>query len=531
VRQILEALGVDYPQWRAITRALRLFHFIDVRSVQGGIGRLISFAVIFLLFGSSTGLIILRSRDPLLAGMALATNCAFLGVLIILTAYGGRLVSADDYQILGFRPVTSRTFLAIRVTAILFHALVVSALAALVPMACLAWRSGAVAPVVAAGVTCVLASMASALALIALYGWALGIAGAHRVKRWVSYLQVVVGFAWVAGYIVAIRLIVDDITLERPVDRLWWVWLYPGTWFGSYVSIASGDPGWSRWAGVSASIVCLAGLVAAVHGRMSLEYAERVAALDAGSSGPAAAQRSWHPRSFLSHETRAVALLVRAHFKSDMKFRLGLLSFLPMVAIYWFMGMDSGQPADPFAVTGSGGDSVMFVQMALLYLPQMVEQSMSTSETPLASWIFHSTPAGKARLVAATRNLVAACVLGPFLIALTIVFAYWFQNIVHAVVHVFFLGLMAHTVLMFAVWRDPKLPFSRQARKEPTGRFGLMMMLMIVGSILYAMLRLLVYRSSVLMAIFGAALVALNVWLDRLTRARVDRREREMVLE
>lgn len=527
MKRLLEALDVDYAQWRAVTRALRLFHFIDMGAMKAGIGAPIGFVLLFLLFGFTPGFIILRSHDPLLAGIAIATNCAFFSVMIIMTAYGGRLISADDYNFLGFRPVSSRTFLAIRVTAILFHALAVSAFASVVPLICLAVRTRAAAPVFAAIPTAALASITGGLALVAMYGWALQAASPEKVKRIVSYLQVVVGLGWLAGYLFAIRLIIDDLTIDVTLDRARWIWLYPGAWFGSYVAIAAGGHGAWQWAGAAASIACLAGLVAVVHGRMSLDYAERVAELAAGSSGPAGRQRSWRPRLFLSRETRAVALLLRAHFKSDMKFRLALLSFLPMMAVYWFMGMESQHPADPFLPDHSGGDSVIFIQMALLYLPDTLQRSLSTSETPLASWIFHATPAGKRRLVAASRNLVSACVLAPFLVALAAVFAYWFGNVRHALVHAFFLILMAHTVLMLAVFRDPRLPFSRPAEKQATGRFGSMMILMIAGSALYLLLTALIYRSAILMIAFAAALIAASVVLDRLTSKRIESRDQE----
>jgi hypothetical protein len=199
--------------------------------------------------------------------------------------------------------------------------------------------------------------------------------------------------------------------------------------------------------------------------------------------------------------------------------------------VFFLIGQNSGPPADPFAAAAKGPSNVIFIQMALMFIPSSLRSTLVTTTEYRAAWIFHVTPSSKVRLVTSGRDIISLYFLLPFLILLAVVLAYFFKNPFHALVHVFFLGIIAYIVLELDLLNDPRLPFSRAPIAKATGRFGLMMGVMIVGSILFIVLTRLIYRSTPGMIVTAIVLAGVAWRLDRMTRRRVEQREAELHFE
>src|SRR4029450_10996054 len=121
------------------------------------------------------------------------------------------LVSIDDYNILGFRPVSSRTYLAVRMTGIVVQSLLMIGLGAVYPIAALLLKHDGTAWMMFAAVLTVWLSAAIAsLGSIAFSTWLMLATSPHRLKRVVSYTQTVVTFVLMAGYFFSIRLLIDE---------------------------------------------------------------------------------------------------------------------------------------------------------------------------------------------------------------------------------------------------------------------------------------------------------------------------------
>ena len=104
-------------------------------------------------------------------------------------------------------------------------------------------------------------------------------------------------------------------------------------------------------------------------------------------------------------------LLVRAQIVHDLKFRIAMLSLLPTTAVYMFMG---GWPTDPF-LPASGGNPFGLAQMIVIFLPMMARQVIVHSDAHKAAWIFHTTPANRSKLLVASRNVITAFFILPYL--------------------------------------------------------------------------------------------------------------------
>jgi hypothetical protein len=463
--------------------------------------------------------------DHFLGATLMTTQVAFIVGASLLLSHGSAMISPDDHEILGYQPVTSRTYLAVRVTVLLVHTLLIAALAGYTPVAAFLIKPETrLAGMIGALLAVVGTAVATALAMVVVYGWLLRAAGPSRLARVMSYAQLAAGFVVYGGipliFYIASRQIGTDVTL----DQRGWVLFYPGAWFGTYVDLALGRFSTVTVGLAALSVGLLAALVWTVGGRLSIDYADRLGRLTTASADAPARRRSAR-LAFLAGEARAVEILVRSQFRHDMKFRLGVLSLVPLTVLYLYLGSTSGQLIDPFLTTGNRARSLGLIQFALLVLPLSLRRALVTSDAYRASWVFHATPANRTRLVTSSRDLVAVLFLAPYLLVLAGVFTYFFGHTGHALLHTLFLGWMSYLVLQIAVLADPRLPFSMPlARETSTGAaFGVIALALAVGMTIYAMLVTFVYTSTLGVVITLVGFGLASVTLDRVTRARIER--------
>lgn len=527
---LLTRLGVDPIQWRALLMVAMRIDFPVAAAKKTTTERryvrtLAGVLLLYTLFGVTPALIAYWSPDPLLAAASLSTIVGFVVASTLLMGEGSNMVSPSDHEIIGFRPVTSRTYLAVRISALLVRTFAVAGAVAVIPMIVFLLRRGfhpglAIAAFLTAQVT----GVSVALGIAAMYGWMLKVAGPARMMRYTAYLQFfAMSFVWVSMIGVSQGLNARALAGVSLSATSWWIAL-PPAWFGSYVMLAAGQvtPVAIIAALLSVGIVAMFGWL--IRDKLSLSYVENLARLaTVTTTGIAPKVGGW--MAGLSDETRAVAILVRSQLEHDMKFRLGLMSLLPLTVIYMYLG---GWPHDPFVPrpSGTGGSDGPFIQLALVFLPMTLRQAIISSESYRASWIFHTTPADRGKLVLSSRNVITAFFLVPYLVCLAVVFAYAYGNATHALIHAAFLALVSWLVLQLTILISPQLPFSMAHGKDAAAgmAFVRMMVSMMVGLASYFILVKLIYKDSMRMAIAAGVLIALGLVMDWLTRWRVRRR-------
>jgi hypothetical protein len=202
---------------------------------------------------------------------------------------------------------------------------------------------------------------------------------------------------------------------------------------------------------------------------VSLDYADRIALLTSSTaSKPDEISRSVRSGWFFRDgERRAIALIVRALFRHDMKFRLGVLTIVPLTIVYMFAG-GTNTLTDPFV--SPPGDQPQFVYFAVLFFPTMLRQALSNSDAYRAAWILHATPADSARLVLGMKDFVLLMFVVPYLLFLSVLIGWGFERFDHLVVLIVTLGLLTHLLAMFEMWMNPQLPFSQPATKGSRSR-------------------------------------------------------------
>ena len=532
IAAVFRRLDVDRVQWRALLIASLKADFAAIRRPNAAGQRQqmsLGFALlVYVLAGVSPALIAWYASDAHFAGTMLATFVAFMVVSSLLIGEGTTIISPSDHHVLGFRPVTSRTYLAVRIGAILVRTAVIASCVAMAPFIAFLFKGGihpgrALAALGVAYTT----GLAVTLAVVGMFGWMLRLAGPARMKRWALYTQFAAqSIAWL-GFFVATQgigrsVMAGYVLAEHP---LWYA--FPGAWFGAWVALAAGmlSVGTVGSAALSLALILALGLV--IGGKLSLGYAESLARV-AGSAAPVSAGKGSRWLGLLGAETRAVALLVRSHLRHDMKFRMGLISLIPITVMYMYLG---GLPRDPFverppaAPGADGGDNSMIIMVMLFFLPATLRRVLVTSSTHRASWIYHATPADHATLVQSSRNLITAFFLLPYLVALAGILVYAFGHVGHALTHTFFVGMLSYLLLQAIIMLSPELPFSLPPDKEAQGgrMFGVMIGAVLIGMALYVLLTRVVYQSGPAMIAF-VVVVTIAAWvMDRVTRRRAVR--------
>jgi hypothetical protein len=525
-RRLIAALGVDYEQWKALTGVcLR----IDTRRTGGprrahaprrdsklrGYRGLV--LVTLLQSGVLAGLAV-ALRDTLTATVMLTTMSAFNTALMLMSDFAGFVVSPDDYWILGSRPVDDRTYFAARVAAVLVPVLVVAATLAIVPAITLAIAHGlGAAGAIAAFGAAVLCAASTAVVTTAVYAALLARVRPERLNRAVGYLQLAASLFFFGGYVFVIKAFEEARIRDLSVGAIAWIWAVPSTWFAAFVPALTGGGGTREWLALGAAVLLTAGCAPLAAGRLSLDFAERLAQAPATSAANRRGRRAVRLPGFGRGEAHAVATLIAAQFRNDLPFRMSILAIVPMTVFYLLLG--TGGLTDPFVAEPDGGGIPVY--FGVVFMPMTLHGALKFSNSWRASWVFFAAPADPAKLIVAAKNFVAFVFLGSYLLLLAAVAAYYYANVWHAVVHLAVVGAVAHLMLQAAVLLTPSLPFSAEPRQAERSSqlFALMTLGMAVAAMMPTVLPL-VYGSVTATVVLIVLLAAATAGLELMVRAR-----------
>jgi hypothetical protein len=273
---------------------------------------------------------------------------------------------------------------------------------------------------------------------------------------------------------------------------------------------------------VIASIAIVAWLATRLRGRLSLAYSARLAELAATTSLSSSTSTALRPgRWFRTGEGRAVAILVRSHFRNDLKFRMGVLAVVPLTLVYLLLGLREAAAGSP---AGPGGGSFSMVSIAVMLFPMLLKQHLAHSDSFRASWIFFSTPADRTDVIRSAKNVLLAFFLLPYLAFVGAALAFVTRDWGYVVVYLLLLGSLSHVALLMLTLIRPELPFSKPVEKArgSSGIIGAMVVVSILGAAVPFIARA-VRVDTVATVVAFAVIAAVTLALDRLTRLRIER--------
>lgn len=535
---VFDAIGVDYAQWWALTRALLKRDFRGRASSLGRAGRagaagrkvLVSQVIIYSLIGGSLAFAAAKSHDLFFVGTLICTFVMFMTGTAVMLDHATALTSADDYAVLGFRPVTSRTYFAVRLTNVLVYILLLTTLVSYLPLIVLFVTGG---PLIGlAGIAAMYgASLTLALLLLVSYGTLQRIVGANLLKQLLSVLQLVMSFLIYGGYMLVTRTASQRFLTGFTLNKTWLVALAPPAWFASYFDLARGHFDALTLVPALVGIVVLVATIRALTGSIASGFSERMGEVSVSadsSPAPTSAKASARPRSagwiFRQGEARAMALLIRSQFRNDQKFRMGVLAIVPLTALYIFQGVMGSGPSSE-----RPGGQFILVGFAIMMFPAMLKMQLTRSDSFRASWIFFAAPVSRARLIRAAKDVVVTVFLLPYLVIVAAAMAYASHDALHAIEHVAVLGLVSHLVLQITIFMDPELPFAKPFDKGG-GPSRMMALFLFIGitNVALTFATPFFYSNWMFAAGMAAVVIVLSLFAELLTKSRIEEQARKL---
>jgi hypothetical protein len=533
--------NVDVAQWRALVRTglrhdLRHSRFLSAtgrRSVNPATA-LIFVGLFSLLLGVGFASFAVGARSLALASFLSCSSVMFIAASLILVEYYAIIVSPDDFHALGHLPMTSQTYFMAKLTNLLIYILGFSSLTALPAAIGFMLRPPFSPARLGVAFLCMCMGAFTAAMSMALFYTALTrLLPQRSLKYIVSIVQVLASFLIYGGYALLPRLVPEN-WMElawQPKSRHL---LIPSAWFAGLMQVMLGDlNAWAMSAAIIGIVVCVGSAYYGIH-RLARSYfaiiagqAEIPASRDVViENGAPSRQRFRLAGLFRQSESRIVATLLSSQFRNDTKFRMAILTIIPLIAIYMFLAVQDNSMHDPFVdndITLAGNGLVYF---AVLLIPIMVKQSIDVSDSFEAAWIFFASPTAAHRLVLAAKRVSYLYFVMPAVLLVSALFAYFFNNAIHAALHGVTLAALAYLLQQFIFLLRPTAPFSEPRTRGRQGAWvGLAFIVgPILGLLMLMLIAKLIYASPQRLAIFYVAMPIVCIVSDRILRWRVQRK-------
>ena len=535
MRPLLTALGVDYEQWRALTLTAIKLDFRQTTFGRASLHRqtkayaiLISQFIFYTMVGGFMAALIVFAGDRFLSATAVVTYIMFMVGTVVLLDHNSALTSPVDYPVLGYRPIDSRTYFAAKLANVLAYTSLITAVTSYLPTVALFYKFGFGVGVAGIAAFYGAATMV-ALTILLAYATMLRLVGPAAIKRALSYVQLLMSFLVYGGYFAIADFFRRSTIAGLELPRTPWILGFPPAWFASYLDVASGDFRWLVVVPAALTIVAIAAMSSGLGGRLSLDYSERLGAIASAASQRTSKSGGERARGwFQSGEHRAMALLIRSQFKNDQRFRMSVLGILPLTFVYLLLAVRDGALTDPFIATDAGR-GISLVTVAVLMFPSMLKMSLGYSEAFRASWVFFASPSDRTSVIRASKNVLVAYFLAPYLIFVTALYLFFVHNPLHVGIHMLLLGLLSHLGLQMMFFLDPDLPFAKPPMKgrSSTMMFVFMFGVFFVSGMLNAFSPVLYAHAWLTIALF-AIVIAISLVVDQVTRSRIAWQTRDL---
>jgi len=511
---LLRDSGVDYRQWKALVRAHALTDYSALLGRDGPAAarraavRLLFTFVVGGVMSYKAAEAVWLAPDVFFAASVMTALTMFIVAILGLSTVVS-LVGPDDFAIVGFRPVSSQTYFAARVTALLLGTIEVAVPIGWLPVAALTLRDGG-SPAVAAAATVAIAvsSCAVTFALAAVFGLLMRSVSPKKLTRAILSAQTLGFIALFSAYWMpfvdrrAELASIVSVTMSSTSAVL----LFPGTWFGSYVALAAGHTSWVTWQAAALSLVAVGVPAWGIIGPLSARYT--VALGEHSSESTPGRSISLTRFARFRAERRAMLILLASQARANLNVQAGLLTSALMVVV---MG-------GVFFVQNP--DSAAFV---LLFGPLNLREALQRSPEHEAAWPFFTTPCSRALAVTTARDALAVFLLGPLLLLFMIVHLAAGSG-ARSFAHIAAAGLASYLTLQVAVLTNPALPFSMPMIGAKTRIFVNVGAMFAGGIVVFAMQVAFSSRVGIVLVVLGSVLAAFA--LDKATYWRLRQLER-----
>lgn len=466
--------GIDPHQYWHLLRISLLVDFrrqSAVASDQPTRSALLMTCFVFGLFSLVLALFAFRTLSSFHYSLLFLAYSMLMIAFIVLSEFGVTIISPDDYVILGARPITSRTYFAVKLSNLLFYVFLIGSSLNIFPAVIGAfsdfadWRFPLIYFPVA-----LWAGLFSAMLVVLLYGAVLRTVTYEKFKDVLVYIQVVFSFFVFFGYQLLLRAMPYLEQGQHGGGRRVALLIPPG-WFAGLVHVGLGQ--WERdyllWAGWG---VLMTGVLIGVGVRsFSLEYSQHLAQLHAVTAERRRLRRRvplrvWERLMGNSPEERVAFSFVRQMLRRNRTLKLRLYPALGFPIAFLVIGIVEKNLADPF-LSGSPVSSVVF--FTALVGPLLVlnfHALLPYSEEHTAAWLFRVAPVRDlSRFFAGAKKAFLVSILLPLSLITGGLFSmFWAPT--HAFLHAAVGFVLSYLFLgiVFLFYRGG-FPFSQEPAK------------------------------------------------------------------
>ncbi len=543
----LEHWGVDPEQYHWLLQASLRMDFRARSSLRTGHqssetrSALIITGATYLIFSVILGISLrVAGVGTFLFAAVMFAYAMTMMAMSILMEFGMVVISPDDFLILAHRPVSSRTFFAVKCSNLLFYTLLLDLSLSLAP-AVIGWTFKEAPwhfPIMYLA-SATLAGIFVVALVAALYGFLLQRINYERFKDLLAWCQILFSFIFFFGYQLIPRLL-GRIHGFRVEDAPSIIAVLPPFWFASLNELGLGH--FSLLTAVLGVLaVTTIGLLLPVLLRsVSLDYSDRIGGMVAaavtrrtgGTQLKLFSSTTGLERFFaFDQEERALFGFL---FKMLRRNRLLKLQLYPnfgiVLALFAVAVMEHEHFGDPLAGE-TIGVAAIFPLMAFLFAAMGFTASLPYSDEYQGAWIFHIAPIRRPErfLRAIKKALLLVLFLPLFLLNIILFSCFW--PIAHAAAMSLYglaIGLATFEATLF--WFQV-FPFSRKPSKgAQSRRLGMFLVVMVAYSIFMALPGLLASQPSWL-ALVLLLLFAVTGLLGRLNCRAYARAIRQLEFE
>jgi hypothetical protein len=520
--------GFDPAQWRVlVTAGLRSDWraggaAVGLATRRGGRGATLALLALQAVMGVVIAAVIWADRGGFSSVTIYFSFLVFTTAASVILDFHAVVLSPADYELLAHQPVSSRTFFAARLSTTLLYVLVLTAAIAAGPAIAMSGVGG-LRPVRGLA-TLALSGLAAATTTLAMIGAYAGVVitmPGRMVRGALTALQLTVT-TLLFGAVVLAPLLFEGASRARITAALFLekravAYLNPGSWYAAYLEVLDGRGEALDAAAIAVSLATI-GVAAVWAGRrLSLDYAGRLGTATRLAAGPDVFRAGRERLLNLlvgRGDARALAALIDAQFRFDLRFRLAVLAIVPLTMVYVVAGalQRSADSAGPRPV-----------YWAVLMFPLMMRSALQRSDAYQAAWVFHAAPVPPARLVLALKTCIVRCFIVPYCAVLAVLFTVTGEGGPRVPVTIAFLFLSSHALLLAATVRDPQLPFSQPpATADRTADLFGVMFVTSLAAVFASPLLQLMSRSILVTVAVLAGLAGVNEVLRRALPRRIE---------
>ncbi len=537
----LSRFGVDAPQYHFLLQASLKLDFRSAGSVlkpehKSQTASALKFTLTMnLIFSVVMSLVMLAaSRSTFVFSTMLLGYSMVMVAMSVLIEFGLAVISPDDFQVLAHRPISSRTFFAVKSSNLLFYVLLLGTSLNLVPaLVGAAVRGSRWYFPIAYFLVASVATVFVAGAMVALYGLLLRTLRYERLKDLLVYAQIAFSFVFFFGFQLFPRLLGDVKAFTAQDIVRSWALAFPSVWFAGLVEVMlTNISAHTLELTALAAVVCVVIVPLALR-NVSLDYSEQLGRIAASSSKAktvaAVARRSapgaWFNRLLLrDSEERAFFHFFLRMFRRNRLLKLQILPNLGVAIAMMAVALLQGDKLkDPFQGL-SFSMAAMFPVIAFVFAGMGVTLALPYSDEYQGGWIFPVAPIGnRAKILTALKKVVMLLLFGPLFVINWIVFAYFWpwRHALGQSIYALVIGLLAFQLLLFMVG---DFPFSRKLEKGAASK-RVMFAFVIYGIVSFAVaLPYLVATRPVWFFVLVAALFGISFLLGHFNNRRYIRK-------